>query len=88
MGSLDGPVVVVLEGQARGGVEPGVADGVTVVHAPGSGDDMLVAVIAEATSPITLVTADRELRERAEASGAVVARPGWLIDLLDNPNGG
>jgi hypothetical protein len=83
-GSLTEPVVVVLEGKARGGVEPAVAEGVTVLHAPGSGDDLLVAVIAEATGPITLVTADRELRQRAEASGADVAGPGWLIDLLDN----
>jgi hypothetical protein len=83
-GSLTEPVVVVLEGKARGGVERGVADGVTVVHAPESGDDMLVAVIAEATTPVTIVTADRELRQRAVASGADVAGPRWLIDLLDN----
>ena len=86
-GSLTGPVVVVLEGKACGGVGPGVADGVTVLHAPRSGDDMLVAVVAEATGTVTLVTADRELRQRAEASGANVARPGWLIDLLDDRDG-
>jgi hypothetical protein len=82
-GSLSEPVVVVLEGKARGGVEPGMADGVTVLHAPGSGDDMLLAVIAEVTGPITLVSADREFRQRAEVFGADVARPGWFIDLLD-----
>lgn len=87
-GSLTDPVVVVLEGKACSGVEPGEADGVTVLHAPGSGDDKLVAVISEATSTVTLVSADRELRRRAEASGANVARPGWLIDLLDDRNGG
>jgi hypothetical protein len=77
------PVVVVLEGQARRGVEPGTADGVTVLHAPRSGDDKLVAVIAEATGPVTLVSADRALRERAAQSGAAVAGPGWFIDVLD-----
>ena len=82
-GSLAEPVVVVLEGQARSGVQPGRADGVTVLHASSSGDDMLVAVIAEATTPITLVSADRALRERAKEFGADVARPGWLLDLLD-----
>jgi hypothetical protein len=77
------PVVVVLEGAARGGVEEGVADGVRVLHAPGSGDDMLIAVAADATSQVTLVSADRALRQRAEVLGARVASPGWLIDLLE-----
>ena len=77
------PVVVVLEGAARGGVEEGIADGVRVLHAPGSGDDMLIAVAADAASQVTLVTADRTLRQRAEALGADVASPGWLIALLD-----
>jgi hypothetical protein len=77
------PVVVVLEGAARHGVEEGIADGVRVVHAPRSGDDMLIAVAAEATDQVTLVSADRALRQRAEALGAQVAGPGWLLDLLD-----
>jgi hypothetical protein len=83
---LDEPLVVVLEGKARAGVEPGVADGVTVLHAPARGDDALVAVVADATGPVTLVSADRELRRRAEALGALVASPGWLIDLLPLPS--
>jgi len=77
------PVVVVLEGAARGGVEEGIADGVRVLHASGSGDDMLIAVATDATSQVTLVSADRALRQRAEALGAGVASPAWLIDLLD-----
>jgi hypothetical protein len=32
---------------------------------------------------VTLVSADRALCRRAENLGADVARPGWLIDLLD-----
>jgi hypothetical protein len=82
-GRLARPVVVVLEGKARGGVESGAADGVTVLHAPGSGDDTLLAVTADATHQVTLISADRGLCRRAEALGAVVTRPGWLIDLLD-----
>jgi rRNA-processing protein FCF1 len=74
---------VVLEGAARGGVEEGTADGVRVLHAPGSGDDMLIAVATDAAGQVTLVSADRALRQRAEALGAQVASPGWLIDLLD-----
>jgi len=81
-GRLREPVVVVLEGKARGGAEPGDAGGVTVVHAPRSGDDTLVAVIAGADGPVTLVSADRALRQRAGALGAGVVSPGWLLGLL------
>jgi len=76
-------VVVVLEGAARGGIDAGVADGVTVVHASGSGDDALLSVTAESAGRVTIVSADRELCRRAEELGAVVARPGWLLDVLD-----
>jgi hypothetical protein len=82
-GRLAEPVVMVLEGAARGGVEAGVADGVTVLQATGSGDDTLLAVTDDAASQVTLVSADRALCQRAEDLGADVARPGWLIDLLD-----
>jgi rRNA-processing protein FCF1 len=74
---------VVLEGAARAGVEAGVANGVTVLHAPGSGDDTLLSAAAESADQVTLVSADRALCQRAENLGADVARPGWLIDLLD-----
>jgi hypothetical protein len=82
-GRLAEPVVVVLEGDARGGAEEGASDGVTVVHAPGSGDESLVSVTSAADGPVTLVSADRELRRRVEALGADVAGPGWLLALLD-----
>jgi ApbE superfamily uncharacterized protein (UPF0280 family) len=82
-GGITDPVVVVLEGKARAGVAAGRADGVTVLHADGSGDDALVEVVADASDQeVTLVTADRELRRRAEALGAAVVGPGWLLDLL------
>ena len=83
-GRIDQPVVVVLEGQARQGVPSGSADGVTVLHAEGSGDDALVAVVAkESERTVTLVTADRELRRRVESFGADVVGPSWLLDVLD-----
>ena len=82
-GRLAQPTVVVLEGTARNGAEAGTSGGVTVVHAHGSGDDTLIAVTADATSHVTLVSADRALRQRVKALGADVASPGWLIDLLD-----
>jgi hypothetical protein len=83
-GRIAQPVVVVLEGKARDGVESGVGHGVTVLHAPGAGDDLLIDVAADASDQVvTLVTADRELRRRAEALGAEVIGPGWLLELLE-----
>jgi len=81
-GSLTGPVVVVLEGQAKRGVEAGTAGGVEVVHAPGHGDDTLVAVAAQSDEPVVLVSADRELAARARESGADVVGPTWLWERL------
>jgi hypothetical protein len=83
-GRLAEPVVMVLEGAARGGVAAGTSDGVTVVHAPGSGDETLVDVVEDADDPVTLVSADRALRQRAEACGAEVVGPRWLLELLDD----
>jgi hypothetical protein len=81
-GRIVSPVVVVLEGKAREGAAVGVADGVSVLHAEGSGDDALVDTISNEPDEVTLVTADRELRRRAEALGATVVGPGWLLELL------
>ena len=90
-GRLAEPVVVVLEGKARAGASSGTAGGVTVVHAEGSGDDALVEVVEDASSAsasvasadeVVLVTADRELRRRAEALGAKVVGPKWLLEQL------
>ncbi|MGA5031563.1 NTP pyrophosphohydrolase [Streptomyces cellulosae] len=70
-----GPVeiVLVVEGAARG-VKP--VPGVRVAAAPGSGDDHMVALVAEAGDrPVLVVTADRELRRRVEELGADVAGP-------------
>jgi hypothetical protein len=83
---IDQPVVVVLEGKARDGVAAGLADGVAIMHAGGSGDDMLVDVAAQTSDQqVTLVTADRELRRRAEAVGADVVGPKWLYERLGLP---
>lgn len=75
-------VVVVLEGAARAGVEEGEADGVRVVHASGSGDDALVTLAQDAEGEVRLVSADRELGERARAAGADAVGPSWLLDQL------
>lgn len=81
-GWLDPPVVVVLEGKARGGVAVGVADDVEVVHARGGGDDTIVDLVAAVDGPVTVVTADRGLRDRVHAHGAAVVGPNWLLEQL------
>ncbi len=68
-------VVLVVEGAARD-IEP--VDGVRVVPAPRSGDDTIVAVARAADGPVTVVTADRGLRERVVGAGAEVIGPGAL----------
>ena len=87
-GVLPRPVVLVLEGAAKEGVAEGVADGVEVVHAPGEGDDTIVAVAAgsemdaEADASVIVVTADRRLAERVRRDGVRVVGPTWLLDRL------
>jgi len=80
-GRLATPVTVVLEGQARAGVDEGVVDGVEVVHAPGEGDDT-IAALAEAHREVTVVTADRGLAARVRATNADVVGASWLLDQL------
>ncbi|WP_280497644.1 hypothetical protein [Nocardia asiatica] len=87
---LAGPaeVVVVLEGAARAAVDAADPDiGVRVVRADGSGDDAIVDVVAAARAEdgrrsITVVTADRGLRDRVAMLEAEVAGPRWLLDRL------
>ena len=74
-------VVVVVEGAARPVAEDPVP-GVELVAAPGSGDDAVLAAAASTSGPCVVVTADRELRGRIAAVGAVAAGPGWLLGLI------
>ncbi|MEV7237590.1 NTP pyrophosphohydrolase [Streptomyces sp. NPDC051020] len=74
-----GPIelVLVVEGAARGVAS---VPGVRVESAPGSGDDLIVALVAaEAARPAghncVVVTADRELRQRVQAYGAQCVGP-------------
>ncbi len=71
-------VVVVLEGAARKGAEPTSGARTRVVHAPGSGDDELVAQCRSLCAPgtaVTLCTADRGLRERVRGLGVHLVGP-------------
>jgi hypothetical protein len=74
--------LLVVEGRAR---DVGAVDGVEVRGASGSGDDAVVAAVAERTGagrPLLVVTADRELRSRVSGLGADVLGPRGLLDLL------
>ena len=74
-------VVAVLEGRARDAAD---VEGVTVVRAPGSGDDAVVEQVADRVgAPVTVVTADRGLVERVVAAGATTIGPGRLLGLLE-----
>ncbi|MDU0328399.1 NUDIX domain-containing protein [Microbacterium sp. KSW2-21] len=77
-------ITAVLEGQARS-AEP-VAPAIDVRHAPGEGDDEIVAVVRELVAqhrPVVVVTSDRELATRVEELGAVVQGARWLLEQLD-----
>lgn len=78
-------VVLVLEGQARGGAPEGDEGGVRTVHAPGAGDPEIarqaaLAVAAAEGREVTVVTADRALA--AQVAPAEVRGPGWLLERL------
>ena len=82
---LPDEVVLVVEGAARG-VEP--VPGVRVERAPRSGDDAIVELISSSPSDtsITVVTADRGLRQRVGALGAAVEGPRTLRERIGYGN--
>lgn len=80
--------VIVLEGAGRGGAAAGDHDGVRVVHAPGSGDDQIVELVraesaAPDTRPVTVVTSDRQLRDRVGALGATSDGPRSYLSRVE-----
>lgn len=72
---------MVVEGAARG-VTP--LPGVSVISAPGSGDDAIVRAVKDVPDwqRVLVVTADRGLRKRVTAEGAAVIGPKWLLSQL------
>ncbi|ETA03309.1 hypothetical protein ThrDRAFT_01656 [Frankia casuarinae] len=56
---------------------------IVVVHAPGHGDDAIVAAARDAVAPVVVITSDRQLAGRLRSLGAGVRRSGWLWELLD-----
>jgi phosphoribosylcarboxyaminoimidazole (NCAIR) mutase len=82
---LPDEVVLVVEGAARG-VEPVL--GVRVESAPRSGDDAIVELIEALPrdTPVTVVTADRGLRQRVGALGAATEGPRTLRERIGYGN--
>ena len=77
-------IVLVLEGEAKGGVRKGRDGHVTVVHAPQDVDSEIVRQAhkaADAGKQVTVVTADRLLKARVAKAGGTVG-PSWLLDRL------
>ncbi|MEI2820896.1 MAG: NYN domain-containing protein [Marmoricola sp.] len=78
-------IVLVLEGQAKGGVRKGRDGHVLVVHAPRDGDSAITREArtrVEAGHQVTVITADRLLRSAVEAAGAQAMSPSWLLSYL------
>ncbi|PSK98656.1 ADP-ribose pyrophosphatase YjhB (NUDIX family) [Haloactinopolyspora alba] len=78
-------ITLVTEGAGRG---VPASERVDVVEAPGSGDDTIVAVVAEAVARrphdhVVAVTADRALRARVRSAGGSCVGPSVLRDALD-----
>ncbi len=76
-------VVLVLEGQAKGGVRAGRDGHVTTVHAARDGDSEIRAQArraAEGGRSVVVVTADRLLA--ANVAPAQVLSPSWLLDRI------
>ena len=77
-------IVLVLEGEAKGGVRPGKDAHVRVVHAGGSGDDTIVAqarAAGERDDRVVVATADRALQARV-APWAGSISPSALLDQM------
>jgi predicted RNA-binding protein with PIN domain len=78
-------IVLVLEGQAKGGARAGRDGPLVTVHAARDGDASIVAAAAEAIErgdAVVVITADRALAQRVEHLGARVLSPSWLLDAL------
>jgi predicted RNA-binding protein with PIN domain len=79
-------IVLVLEGQAKGGVPQGRDVHLRTVHARRDGDSAITdeaRTLRAQDAEVVVVTADRGLQLRVEALGCRTMSPSWLLDLLD-----
>ncbi len=82
-------LTVAIDGTPLAGLPEGSNEGVELLYAvkrgPNAADDRIIAFIEGHDTPgsLSLITADRNLTERAEALGATVGRPSMLLERLD-----
>jgi hypothetical protein len=90
LGTAAVQVHLVLEGAANAVEDLPTHPLLDVVHAPADGDSAIVALVGELTGPdhrpgedrVTVVTADRALRDQVQAAGAGVTGPGTFRAAL------
>lgn len=80
-------VVLVLEGEGRGGSPEGRIGRVLTIHAAGSGDEAILDLVSQQLAQgdgrgVVVATADRGLRSRVEQTGGSCVGPSWLLQLL------
>lgn len=80
-------IVLVLEGQAKGGVPAGKDAHLRTVHASRDGDAAIVAAARasrEREHEVVVITADRALQMKVEALGCRTMSPTWLLALIEH----
>jgi predicted RNA-binding protein with PIN domain len=78
-------IVLVLEGQAKGGVPRGRDGHLRTVHAAKDGDSAITTearAARELGHDVIVVTADRALAARVEHLGCRTMSPSWLLDVI------
>lgn len=78
-------IVLVLEGQAKGGVPRGRDGHLRTVHAAKDGDATITAEARTARDgghDVVVITADRALALRVESFGCRTMSPSWLLELI------
>jgi predicted RNA-binding protein with PIN domain len=80
-------IVLVLEGQAKGGVPRGRDGHLRTVHASRDGDSTIVKEARDAQEKghdVVVITADRALAQRVESLGCRTMSPSWLLAVLED----
>lgn len=78
-------IVLVLEGQGKGGARAGKVQHLRTVHAPKDGDSEIERQTKAAVDKgcrVTVITGDNFLRARVQGLGAMAMSPSWLLEHL------
>ncbi len=80
-------IVLVLEGQAKGGVPRGRDAHLRTVHAAKDGDATIISearTACERGDDVVVITADRALGQRVENLGCRTMSPSWLLAVIES----